>query len=209
MVWNRIHKFMCLWASDIIKWSWSYVSSITLFALKLKGLKIQPDLFSFTSLSLLFLIIFLFLMVSFIYIVCMLSTQKHSSFQSDNNVATLFSWNSWPICSVFHFPTLERGIAPMTVQTSSERWLACRLSFGALMGSGGDCSKQSRAGAIGRDFAIWNVRILCQIFRETWNLWILTCLNLKLKTVQAKWNFPVWPRIAKCSSLWPLVCTVS
>lgn len=59
-------------------------------------------------------------MVTFIYIVCIWSTEKHSSFQSDNNVAALFSGNAWPIWSVVHFPTLERGLSPMTAQTSSD-----------------------------------------------------------------------------------------
>lgn len=57
--------------------------------------------------------------------------------------------------------------------------------------------------------AIWNASLVCQIFRETRNLWVLTCLNLKHKTVQAKRNFAVGPHMAKCSSLGPLVCTVS
>lgn len=92
-------------------------------------------------------------MVSFIYIVCILSTQKHSSFQSDHKIAALFSWNAWPIWSVFHFPTLEGGLSPMTAQMSNEWWLACRLGFGAVMGSGGDCSKRGRSGAVGRDRA--------------------------------------------------------
>ena len=51
----------------------------------------------------------------------------------------------------------------------------------------------------------WGASLVCQIFRETWNLWIFNTFQFKTQNLQAKPKFPLGPRVAKSSSLWLLV----
>lgn len=119
-----------------------------------------------------------------------------------------------PFGLLFTFPLWREDYLPwqrklaVTVIGMQTRLWGCE-------GSGGDCSQRGRAGAVGRDRA--SLCHCCHMecsprlpdFQRDLKSLDLTRLNLKHKTVQAKRNFPVGPHMAKCSSLWPLVCTIS